>query len=168
MADKLGIHPDSDDLPELSETLEKLLQHQALDYTLFFRGLMEFQPANSSSSVKECVAAAMYTSGERLLEETGLYHEFEELYRRALLQEGDDVLRQRRMASANPVFVLRNYIAQEVIDDLDAGSHALFEEVLRLLRHPYERLQTVRPEWYGRRPDWARNRPGCSMLSCSS
>ena len=71
------------------------------------------------------------------------------------------------MNKVNPKFVLRNYMAQLAIDDANKGDFNLIKELYTLLTNPYDE-QPKYENWFARRPDWARNRVGCSMLSCSS
>ena len=71
------------------------------------------------------------------------------------------------MASVNPKYVFRNYLAQQAIDALEAGDAGPLERLMRVLRRPYDE-QPESEEFAARRPEWARSKPGCSALSCSS
>jgi len=75
--------------------------------------------------------------------------------------------RAAKMNQVNPKYVLRNYMAQLAIEAADKGDNTLINELFNLLKKPYEE-QSEHQKWFAKRPDWARHKVGCSMLSCSS
>ena len=72
-----------------------------------------------------------------------------------------------RMDAVNPLYLPRNYLAQEAIDAAEQGDLAPLQALMRVLHRPYS-AQVGCEAYAARRPEWARQRPGCSALSCSS
>lgn len=73
-----------------------------------------------------------------------------------------------KMNLINPKYVLRNWMAQLAIDDAEKEDYAKIGLMTNLLKDPYAENHDFEKDWFRRRPEWALNRPGCSMLSCSS
>jgi uncharacterized protein YdiU (UPF0061 family) len=63
--------------------------------------------------------------------------------------------------------VLRNYLAQQAIEAADAGDLSPLQTLMRVLKTPFD-AQPEHEELATKRPDWARSKPGCATLSCSS
>jgi uncharacterized protein YdiU (UPF0061 family) len=75
--------------------------------------------------------------------------------------------RKEKMNQVNPKYVLRNYMAQLAIDEANKGDYKLIDELFNVLKKPYNE-QPENEKWFAKRPEWARDKVGCSMLSCSS
>ena len=75
--------------------------------------------------------------------------------------------RWEQMNLVNPKYVFRNYLGQLAIDAATAGDFSVVQEMLETLRNPYHEQPNFE-QWAEKRPAWAKHRPGCSMLSCSS
>ena len=172
MAAKLGLDGDGaeDDL-ELFETLTELLAAAETDMTLFFRHLADYDPATPGRDELASVIAPAWYRPEQAGDEAyrRRLDDWEAVYRRRLARGGPDShhTRHARMNAVNPLFVPRNYLAQMAIDQAEQGDFALVNELLETFRRPYQ-AQPGREGFAALRPDWARTRPGCSMLSCSS
>lgn len=71
------------------------------------------------------------------------------------------------MNRSNPFVIPRNYMLQECLDDLSQGNLTSLQKLLQAIKTPYERNSVTEP-YYRKRPEWAKTRPGCAALSCSS
>ena len=161
---KLGLHAWREGDAALMETLQSLMQMGEIDMTLLFRGLTDIDREHASV---DALAGAFYDDRKRI-EVTPRLQAWLQHYIARLADDGLDVEASRAlMRAANPRFVLRNYLAQQAIDRAQQGDIAGIGELLDVMRHPYDQ-QPGKDAFAGKRPDWARDRAGCSMLSCSS
>ncbi|MEM8523066.1 MAG: YdiU family protein [Bacteroidota bacterium] len=169
MRQKLGLQMEEEEDAQLIETLHKTLQLTETDMTIFFRNLAQLNKATPvvEEQFLELITDTFYE--EKISEEIkNAWNNWFSLYLNRLQKEGlSDKERQAKMNQVNPKYVLRNYMAQLAIDAADNGDYRLIEELHELLKRPYAE-QPEREKWFTKRPEWARHKVGCSMLSCSS
>ncbi len=168
---KLGLtHLHGEDDEKLANDCFEVLQQVETDMTLFFRGLATVPlDANASdAALIEPLRRAFYTDDAF---EPGHASAMAAWLRRYIARAQQDGVslteRIERMNRANPKYVLRNYLAQLAIDALEQDDSSVLDRLMMVLERPYDE-QPEHDDLAERRPEWARNRPGCSALSCSS
>ena len=142
MREKLGLRTEKEEDAELIDELFGILQTNRVDYTLFFRRLAEF---NSDENEKNDTLQAMFI-------DPASFDDWARNYRLRLIEENSiDAERRGRMLKVNPKFVLRNHIAQNVIEEAQSGNYAEIDRLLKVLQNPFdehegfERFNTLPP-----------------------
>jgi uncharacterized protein YdiU (UPF0061 family) len=155
-AEKLGLDEWRETDQELVMQLNTALQTIEIDMTIFFRLLASLDgpdPSDLSHAYYEPLGAA----------EEQISAWLQAWWLRVGGEPNREVMRR-----ANPKYVLRNWMAQLAIDAAEKEDYAVCEQIHTLLKNPYDEQPEMEEEWFQRRPEWARHRVGCSMLSCSS
>lgn len=169
MAQKLGLdqHNDTTD-NDLVIDLFEFFAAVETDMTLFFRRLADLSTESAVEDIPQPLVDSFYAVDQvagpihaKLIDWLNAY------CGRVRQTQVADQDRRLRMNAVNPIYVLRNYLAQLAIDQADQGDPSMISELLDVLRHPYDEV-AGRERFAAKRPDWARHRAGCSMLSCSS
>ncbi len=156
-AAKLGFARWQNDDATLLGDLYALMQQAEMDMTLTFHGLVDATWA--------ALTPAFYRPelAEKFAPDLNAW-----LARYAARSAAESPIeRPERMRRSNPIYVPRNYLAQQAIDAAEQGDLRELNALTDALSAPY----TERPEcarFALRRPEWARVRAGCSTLSCSS
>jgi len=169
-ADKLGLENFKSDDAELFAALDLVLQLVETDMTRFYRALpaLDIGETDPGVDLTGILADSLYSPAELAGDAkdawNGWLHNCAARLREDNRPQED---RQAQMDAVNPNYVLRNYLSQLAIDAAEQGDFSRIEETLEVLRNPYT-VQSGREEYAAKRPEWARTRVGCSMLSCSS
>ncbi|WP_286968579.1 protein adenylyltransferase SelO [Flavobacterium sp. UBA4854] len=165
---KLGLFTSSEADDKIIKGLEEILQLSETDMSIFFRNLSKIKKDDSVEQAFEKVEYAFYIPEEIKGNVLDAWQKWFAVYLKRLNSELlSDEERVLKMNQINPKYVLRNYMAQLAIDAADKEDYSLVDELFQLLKNPYDE-QPEFEKWFAKRPDWARTKVGCSMLSCSS
>jgi len=165
---KLGLFTSSETDDKIIQGIEEILQLSETDMTIFFRNLSQVKKDDSVELAFEKIEYAFYLPEEIKGEVLDAWQKWLSVYlKRLKMEDLADEERASKMNLINPKYVLRNYMAQLAIDEADKGDYSLVDELFQLLKNPYDE-QPESQKWFAKRPDWARSKVGCSMLSCSS
>ncbi len=167
MASKIGLFIENETDKTLIQELEEILHLTETDMTIFFRNLSSFDKEKPESGFQTLIDAFYNLPEPHSDLELAWSNWFKEYTSRLKLEKLSDVERAKKMNTINPKYVLRNYMAQLAIDAADKEDYSLIDELFTLLKKPYD-AQENSQKWFAKRPEWARNKVGCSMLSCSS
>ena len=152
----LGLDKFNNGDDELITELTSLLRSVETDMTIFFRLLSSIKTPDISH-----LTYAFYSRENIPKKEWNIW--LNQWWNR--VKQNPD---QEKMKLANPKYVLRNWMAQLAIDAAEGEDYSVAIELYELLRNPYLEQLEYEEKWFRKRPEWARHRVGCSMLSCSS
>jgi serine/tyrosine/threonine adenylyltransferase len=171
-----------DDLAEDKTLIEKShqLMHQSeIDMTIFYRLLanidLDFAMPELALSLsdKELVDKIHFSyyaqpNPEQHAAMATWLREYLQRIQKDVIGHGEtNAKRRERMNKTNPKYVLRNYLAQQAINLAEQGDYSEVNKLLEIMRKPYDE-QPEDHTYFAKRPEWAKHKAGCSMLSCSS
>lgn len=164
MMGKFGLDHWQESDSDLVNRCFELMTRAEVDMTLFFTHLSQIDCHHPSL---EPLKVAFYT--EKGFDNFSAdFTKWLTQYTQRIKQSKESTdARIKKMQSYNPRYVLRNYLAQQAIDLAETGDASMIEKLLCLLRNPYTYQENCEA-FEEKRPDWARHKAGCSMLSCSS
>jgi uncharacterized protein YdiU (UPF0061 family) len=165
MGNKLGLDTVAPEDYSLIKELEKMLALVKPDMTIFFQQLGRFVLESSMvSDYPEYFKESFYK--ELSAKGAEKFNTFIDRYKLRLSKNSSTPEESfQKMSKHNPRFILRNYLLHQAIEDISNGDNALFLKLQEAIKYPYSNRYD---EFFKIRPDWADQKAGCSMLSCSS
>ena len=169
---KLGLTKTEDQDNDLFEGLLSVLQTVETDWTLFFRLLAKIDVSKGPPTfldATQTLKPAFYEPFSDSEKHKPLLEDWLSRYsKRTSIEMATPLEREKLMNSVNPKFILRNYVTQIAIDDASEGNYSTIKDLLAMLRNPFSEDIDPDEKFTSRRPEWAKDKAGCSMLSCSS
>lgn len=152
MGKRLGLEKAGRDDVELINSLLAMLADEGQDYSLALRWLSQAQKGDSLIPCRDhYVDRARFDAwGQQYL-------------KRLSEQDLTDKDRRQAMDGVNPLYVLRNYLAQNAIAASEQGDHSELRRLYQLLQNPFTQ-QPGMDDYAKRPPDWGKH----LEVSCSS
>ena len=157
-AAKFGLGTLRDDDFALIGDAHALLAASSIDHSLFFRTLASHAQADD-------FAVHAYDLPKFIDARPALQSWLDRYAQR--VAGTDDAARRQCMDTVNPLYLPRNWLCQEAIDAARQGDLAPLRRLIEATADPYRERAGFEHQ-AGKRPEWARDRAGCAMLSCSS
>lgn len=160
MGAKLGLGNNSDDDIHLVGSLLEIMHASRIDYTNLFRSLGNFD--TSADAANDTLRDQFI---DRASFDGAAFDAWAAAYRARLQQQpGTDSERKARMDAVNPKYILRNYLAQNAIDQAEKNrDYSEIDRLLKLLGKPFDE-QPEMESYAAAPPDWAQQ----IEVSCSS
>ena len=166
LAKKLGFDSLREEDAKLIARFEKTLATLKPDMTIFYQLLIEASSQfETEEAALEHFRESFYQQPSRIQAQD--FQGLMNLYAaRRRSNQHEEAATREQMRRVNPRFILRNYLLHQAIEELEKeGKDDLFRKLEEAIREPYS---TRFDEFLRKRPDWASQKAGCSMLSCSS
>ncbi|WP_018614849.1 protein adenylyltransferase SelO [Segetibacter koreensis] len=165
MANKLGLDAVSEKDMKFVEQFEKVLSVIKPDMTIFYQLLIDLpgEIENEQAVIEHFEESFYETPSDGEVEKLfDLMKTYSERIQSNTISRKESI---KRMRENNPRFVLRNYLLHQAIEDVEKGDNTLFVKLQEAIKEPYS---VKFDQFYAKRPSWAAEKAGCSMLSCSS
>jgi len=144
---KLGFITSHNEDAQLIQGLLDIMESERLDYTNTFRNLSQAVTETKTNELNSDVAMSWIKS-----------------YQERHNKESKSIAKKISLMNAiNPKYILRNYMAQEVIEAAENSDFSAAETLIKVITSPYDELEQYE-HFANRSPDWAKN----LEISCSS
>ncbi|WGL18310.1 YdiU family protein [Microbulbifer bruguierae] len=154
MRRKLGLATEDDGDQQLCADLMQLLESGRVDYSLFFRTLSHYCGERPAAALEALVSPSQHEP---------LGHWLSRYDQRLQKETRSAQERSRAMLQTNPKFVLRNYLAQRVIEAAEGGDFQPLHILFDLLQTPFDEHPGFEG-WSAAPPESGKHLP----ISCSS
>ena len=144
---KLGFTKSHNEDAQLIQGLLDIMESEKLDYTNTFRNLSQAVTSVKTNELNSNVSMSWIKS-------------YQERHNKESIPIAKKIL---LMNANNPKYILRNYMAQEVIEAAEGSDFSALETLIEVITSPYDELEQYK-HFANRSPDWAKN----LEISCSS